>query len=133
MSKPEWGIKRNCPHCKARFYDLNRNPPVCPKCQTELTVERVAKKTKPAKPVKEEVKAPDPERAAKPPVDDEVDDADEIDEIDDLDDVDDVNGDDSVDFDVDAADNPMIEGADDLDDDDDVPVFSPARKSDDGE
>lgn len=26
------GIKRTCPHCSARFYDLNKRPASCPKC-----------------------------------------------------------------------------------------------------
>ncbi len=38
----EWGIKRTCRSCAARFYDLRRSPAVCPKCQTEY-VEPVAK------------------------------------------------------------------------------------------
>ncbi|MGB0671459.1 MAG: TIGR02300 family protein, partial [Rhodospirillales bacterium] len=32
MAKPEWGTKRACQSCGARFYDLGRNPIVCPKC-----------------------------------------------------------------------------------------------------
>ena len=32
MSKPEWGIKRRCAACEAPFYDVRRNPIVCPKC-----------------------------------------------------------------------------------------------------
>ena len=27
------GTKRHCSHCGANFYDLNRAPIVCPKCQ----------------------------------------------------------------------------------------------------
>ncbi|MEE8622478.1 MAG: TIGR02300 family protein, partial [Alphaproteobacteria bacterium] len=34
MAKPEWGTKRTCPHCGARFYDLRRETIVCPKCDT---------------------------------------------------------------------------------------------------
>ena len=34
MVKPEWGTKRTCQDCAARFYDLQRNPIVCPKCET---------------------------------------------------------------------------------------------------
>lgn len=30
--KPEWGIKRYCGGCGARFYDMRRDPIVCPKC-----------------------------------------------------------------------------------------------------
>jgi uncharacterized protein (TIGR02300 family) len=35
-TKAERGIKRTCqnPECGARFYDLNRDPIVCPICQT---------------------------------------------------------------------------------------------------
>ena len=32
MAKPEWGTKRTCQKCEARFYDLKRTPIVCPKC-----------------------------------------------------------------------------------------------------
>ncbi len=32
MVKPELGTKRACPSCAARFYDLLKNPIVCPKC-----------------------------------------------------------------------------------------------------
>lgn len=30
--EPKWGRKRECPECGARFYDLERDPIVCPKC-----------------------------------------------------------------------------------------------------
>jgi uncharacterized protein (TIGR02300 family) len=36
MPKPEWGVKRTCTSCRARFYDLGRDPVVCPKCGAEL-------------------------------------------------------------------------------------------------
>ncbi|MFO0992148.1 MAG: TIGR02300 family protein [Hyphomicrobiales bacterium] len=32
MVKPELGTKRTCPSCASRFYDLLKNPIVCPKC-----------------------------------------------------------------------------------------------------
>lgn len=32
MAKPEWGTKRSCHSCGARFYDLCRDPIVCPIC-----------------------------------------------------------------------------------------------------
>ena len=38
MSKPEWGEKRECPECGARFYDLKRDPVICPKCDTPYLV-----------------------------------------------------------------------------------------------
>ncbi len=36
MAKPEWGSKRICLNCGARFYDLNHEPIVCPACSTVL-------------------------------------------------------------------------------------------------
>ncbi len=35
MGKPELGNKLTCTSCAARFYDLNRTPAVCPKCEAE--------------------------------------------------------------------------------------------------
>jgi uncharacterized protein (TIGR02300 family) len=34
VSKPELGVKRLCANCGAKFYDLHRDPIVCPKCTT---------------------------------------------------------------------------------------------------
>ncbi|CAI3933941.1 Uncharacterized conserved protein (PUBMED:19495416) [Commensalibacter communis] len=39
MVKLELGIKRVCCSCGTRFYDLNKMPPVCPKCSTEQPIE----------------------------------------------------------------------------------------------
>ena len=38
MAKPELGIKRQCQNCSAKFFDLNRDPILCPKCQTVFQV-----------------------------------------------------------------------------------------------
>ncbi len=38
MAKPEWGTKRKCQGCGAHFYDLKRDPIVCPKCETVIKV-----------------------------------------------------------------------------------------------
>ncbi len=32
MAKPELGTKRQCHSCGAKFFDLNKDPIVCPKC-----------------------------------------------------------------------------------------------------
>ena len=40
MAKPELGTKRVCVACAARFYDLGRQPAICPKCSTEQPVEQ---------------------------------------------------------------------------------------------
>jgi len=36
VAKPEWGSKRVCLNCGARFYDMNRTPIVCPACEAVL-------------------------------------------------------------------------------------------------
>ena len=33
VTNPSWGTKRNCPSCGAHFYDLNKVPSTCPKCE----------------------------------------------------------------------------------------------------
>ena len=43
MAEPEWGTKRICQACGARFYDLMRDDVVCPKCDTLAESEPVAK------------------------------------------------------------------------------------------
>jgi uncharacterized protein (TIGR02300 family) len=50
LSKPELGTKRDCPSCGAKFYDLNKNPVVCPKCEHEYVPDTgtKAKRAKPA-------------------------------------------------------------------------------------
>jgi len=63
MSKPELGVKRDCPECGARFYDLTKEPAHCPKCEHEFIPEALLK---PRKSPKEEVAADKPEDAAKP-------------------------------------------------------------------
>ena len=39
-TKAERGTKRTCqnPECGSRFYDLNRDPVVCPICQTAYQI-----------------------------------------------------------------------------------------------
>ena len=39
MSKPEWGTKRTCVQCGEHFYDLNKDPIVCPRCGEKLSLE----------------------------------------------------------------------------------------------
>ena len=57
MAKPEWGTKRICPSCGARYYDLRKDPPVCPRCGTPFDPEALLKsrRARPA-PVEEVVK-----------------------------------------------------------------------------
>ena len=39
MPKEEWGVKRLCPHCASRFYDLQKDPMTCPACGNSFTLE----------------------------------------------------------------------------------------------
>ncbi len=40
MAKPEWGVKRTCYNCGARFYDLRRDHIVCPICSAVYDPDR---------------------------------------------------------------------------------------------
>ena len=46
MSNPEWGIKRVCPSCSIKYYDFNKNPIVCPKCEFEFDPDLLLKSRK---------------------------------------------------------------------------------------
>jgi uncharacterized protein (TIGR02300 family) len=63
VNKPELGIKRDCPTCGARFYDLNKSPAHCPKCETTFVPEALLK---PRKPRREDEPAESAEAPAKP-------------------------------------------------------------------
>ena len=39
MVKLEWGTKRTCQNCGARFYDLRSTPIKCPKCDTVFEIQ----------------------------------------------------------------------------------------------
>lgn len=68
MTRAELGVKRDCPECGARFYDLNKEPAHCPKCDSEFVPEPLLKPRKPR---------PDDEaEAVKKPVDPTLSDAD---------------------------------------------------------
>jgi uncharacterized protein (TIGR02300 family) len=57
LAKPEWGTKRICPSCGARYYDLLREPIVCPKCSTPFDPEALlrARRARPAAPVEKAI------------------------------------------------------------------------------
>jgi|SRR5437660_1760273 uncharacterized protein (TIGR02300 family) len=57
VAKPEWGTKRICPSCGTRYYDLLREPVICPKCSTPFDPEAFLKsrRTRPAVPVEREI------------------------------------------------------------------------------
>ena len=90
MIKPEWGLKRTCNSCGAKFYDLCRDPIICPKCDATVDPVAVARSQRakaPAAIVKE----------APPPADVKIDDADD---------------------DIDVSDDDVLVLDDDDDDDD---------------
>lgn len=41
MAKTEWGVKRVCPKCSTRFYDLRRDPMTCPSCGHVFALESI--------------------------------------------------------------------------------------------
>ena len=57
MAKPEWGMKRICPTCGTRYYDLLRKPVLCPRCNTPFDPEAFLKsrRARPAAPVEKEL------------------------------------------------------------------------------
>lgn len=54
MAKAEWGMKRMCHTCGARFYDLRRDPIICPHCGAVFDPERQPKPKRPGPLLKEE-------------------------------------------------------------------------------
>jgi uncharacterized protein (TIGR02300 family) len=47
VAKPELGTKRLCSNCAAKFYDLHKDPIVCPKCATVFTIAAVTSRSRP--------------------------------------------------------------------------------------
>jgi len=141
LAKPELGEKRICPSCGTKYYDLNRDPIICPKCAAPFEI--IAAATAKAKPEKEADEKPSDEIAdeddtpvAEGPEIISLDDADEddgdtVDGADDEipDDIPDVEIDD--DNDDDQADGPFLE--DDDEDDDNLSDIIPTRGGDDDE
>jgi uncharacterized protein (TIGR02300 family) len=56
VAKPELGTKRLCGNCAAKFYDLNKDPIVCPKCHTVLTLAAVTSRSR-AEPARAQAEA----------------------------------------------------------------------------
>ena len=122
MSKPELGVKRDCPECGARFYDLNKEPAHCPKCHHEFIPEALLKPRK-TRAADEPAKDSDDDKEEKPDVETSLEDAEAESKAPEskrkagLDDDDDDTGDDidaelaefeDVDVDDDADDNTTI-------------------------
>jgi uncharacterized protein (TIGR02300 family) len=56
LVKADLGTKRVCPSCNARFYDLQKRPIACPKCEFTFDPEALYKQRRPRQPEPE--KAP---------------------------------------------------------------------------
>jgi uncharacterized protein (TIGR02300 family) len=123
VTKPELGVKRDCPNCGARFYDLNKEPAHCPKCDHDFIPEALLKPRRQrveetseeaAKPVAEtSLEAAEKERKAaeskrKPALDDEETEAEEEEDLADIAD---------IDIDIDDEDDDSLLEDDDEDDD----------------
>jgi uncharacterized protein (TIGR02300 family) len=52
VAKPEWGSKRICLSCGARFYDFQKDPITCPACGTVLDPAAQSKPRRARAPVK---------------------------------------------------------------------------------
>jgi uncharacterized protein (TIGR02300 family) len=61
VAKPELGTKRLCGNCGAKFYDLSKDPIVCPKCHTVMQLAAVSARAR-----------PEPARAAQAAAEEEV-------------------------------------------------------------
>lgn len=85
MPKDEWGVKRLCPTCSTRFYDLRNDPMTCPNCGSAFSVESFSTVNK--------VKGLRPEKLKPEPVD--LEDLPEIDTDEDV-----IEGDDDLDDEI---------------------------------
>jgi uncharacterized protein (TIGR02300 family) len=43
VAKAEWGMKRMCPNCGTRYYDMRRDPIICPHCGSPFDPEALLK------------------------------------------------------------------------------------------
>ena len=116
MAKPEWGTKRLCTSCGARFYDMNRQPIECPKCSTVIDPEQVTRLKRSRSSVAEEPAKPKAPKVVEAS-EDEIDVDEEVLDVDD------------------DADDDVLEDASDLSDDDEdfddfVEGVDPAKEKD---
>lgn len=117
MPKAEWGVKRLCAACGARFYDLGRQPVDCPKCgETYVAAVAQADKGKVTKATAKKAAVVEPDEEA------EDEDIALVDDDDDAIEEPLVETDDDDDDDETAADSVLL--ADDDDDDDDLGDFA---------
>ncbi len=121
------GLKRICPNCGTRYYDLNKRPVLCPSCSTEFTGELKvkARRGRAAAVAEDDVNGPATasRKAANEDGDEDVleGDADTV-SLDDVEKIEDGDTDDEIDDDI-VLDDDLDDTIDDLDeelDDEDV-------------
>jgi len=110
LSKPEWGVKRTCQSCAARFYDLKRTPIVCPKCGHKHDVEDFVKTRRTRGAAAKAAPPPPPKKTPDKAVPAELDDTIDV-ETDD--EADDDMLEDTADLGEDGDDIPEVESSDD--------------------
>lgn len=110
MAKPEWGFKRTCLSCGAKFYDMKKDPIVCPSCEAVFDPEAATKLKRGRQQIADEKAKKEAEKKAAAKVDDV--DADLEDDL------------------ADDDDDGVLEDTSDLDDDD-VPVVGGKGDDDD--
>jgi len=127
VAKPELGTKRICAGCGTKFYDLNKSPITCPRCQAEFVIQaKPAPAAKKAAPAEEKEAAAGPEFVSLEDADNEKKVAARA-----------VPGDDDDDFEADDApldddeDDPFLGDEDEEDDDDVSGLIGSGRDSDD--
>lgn len=115
VAKPEWGRKVSCTSCGNKFYDMKREPAVCPSCGTENDPLQAFRPKRGAAP-KPAAKAEAKPKEVKAAVEDDEEDLDAV--LPDVDD-DDVDVDDADDSIEDDEDDDLMEDTADLGEDDD--------------
>lgn len=122
MVDAELGTKRSCPSCSSRFYDLNKDPIVCPSCSESFIVEPIlpskSDAASPAKPVEEEEKPKKDDDVEIVSLEDAEDDDDDADD-DEAAAIKDVDLGEDVEIDSDGDDDAFLEE----EDDDDTPAI----------
>ena len=114
MAKPEWGTKRICQSCGARFYDFGRSPIICPACGAVFDLE-VLNRSRRARP---SVRAVAAETGTEPVAEAELETEAELEEVEDEVAVEEAE--DVVETEDGEEDDNLIEDASELGDDEDM-------------
>jgi uncharacterized protein (TIGR02300 family) len=94
--KAEWGLKRACLSCGAKFYDMKKDPIICPKCEAVFDPDAATKLKRSRQAPEEKVAKPKPKEAVVEEDDDALEDSDDDDDDTVLEDTSDLDDDDAV-------------------------------------